>query len=103
MVEDLATDCRWLKLDLPVSLAAGAAMANYFEYNLFAGRGVESLANGLFSSLRDHYVDAICRHRLQYSYGVRSRLPKLQVFVLCSGQIDPTDSVLVSFPFAIVV
>ena len=52
MVEDLATVSRCLlKLDLPVCLAAAAAIANHLLNAIFgANRGVESLSSKVVSS-----------------------------------------------------
>ena len=107
MVEDLATDSRCLlKLHLPMHLAAAAAIANYLCVQSSAQAEAWSLANKIFFLLffeREQFVDAICQHRAAYNYGVRSRFSKLQSFVLCSGQMDPMDRVLIRLPFAVVV
>ena len=73
------------------------------EYNLRGTpRRRESFISSSFPLLRDHFVDAVCRHRAAHNYGMGSGLPEQNSFVFYSGEIHPVDGVLTRFPLAVV-
>ena len=62
-----------------------------------------SLIKFSFPFVRNHSVDAICHHEIVHNNGIGPYRPELLSFVLRSGQIDPADSVVSSFPLTVIV